>query len=1377
MIFLSTLENMDVVRSVCFPDDIPRLNRNTAIFIPSISDDDFCPIAHRLSNGHMYLRVRGLNSIYRPKMLKFKAGIKLIMYKDMNYKDHLKDLLLRTEVSNVTYVEGQIKDYNTFINYTDIIKELLGEKILYTPATSISIWNTLLTSDQLVHKNKYILFTPEIIKTNIRVAAAIRGTHWKIKNLYISFLYHLIYHYDTFTSLLRNNNWKVIVTDYKYTFRIDFDTDMTKDELIDKYFFNVRKMNLGKAVDDESINLEKFEQEVIVESYEDEALTNTMRIVDVMKKQKIKDAEVLLDEEVQEVIKDVQEGKILTKNEQRLKDRVDAITEVVEKSIRTNVKIPQRIETVKNKQLKIQDQNLTEVLARLDEIAENILEPDVIDPTKEQFGKFSINKLDEQYEKISKKDRMDIAEAFNNMSIPLYLTNYKEEVNMTNKDNYVKKIQFTFESPDNDGEKHTFTVNVPTLRDGKFLYINGSDKVMIRQKIALPIIRLEEEVVMTSYYNKMFISLTSGNLSKAVAKVKKYIRYIRKKNPQMKLKDYFSFVPAYYTAKHNNDLGPEILEISKLISYLKIDKDNWLDLNNGRMIAKINGEDYETSAHDDLIINKVTGEELTALTLFDRIISKLEPIDSDLYTPWKIIFKQKGSDNIAYSRAKILSLQIPVILIVLHAVGENLLEVLDILKRDYRLEYEITPLGAEVALPKKIYHNDDADRFLFKTFVLDVKYNSISNRHLLHPLTQIDLTGYNSLILKGLVEDNIPSTNTVMYMENFEDLFIDPITKKVMEDCGMPNNYPEALIYANSMLVNYDRTVSEVSLENERMPSNTEIIHGALWKVMADQYKDYSVKRKRGSRTATFSVEKNAIAKLLSVLPNVEESSKINSIQHVDKFLTISNKGISGINNERSYTVRKRKWDKSFYGIMSDVSPYGPKTGVTKHLSVNPNIKDVRGYFNSKKPSETNADELMAVSEALRPYTQKHDSSPRTAMSMMQANHLMGTHGAEPALVTYGMDESMAYLDGDFAKRLKDDATVLVVNERYLKIKYNNIKDDYGNDIIEVFNLDETERNSAKGFYIPNTFKLNSKIKNLKVGSKLSKNMIVAYNSNFYEEYWDEVVFKSGPIVNIAIGNTEYSHEDASLISEFLAKKLETKILKRIAVKIGPRNRIQEARSELGPINAGDVLIKISEDTGSDFLNKTYDLSVLDDYLMKVKKSNYNGVLKDIFIYYKLTESDEVNMDVSIKEFMDRVDNYYNNRYNGFELSKNLPNYEKNRLIEHVTRFTDNGKNKVNGDLVDKGEILIEFFIEVNQNFSTGDKLTIGNTAMKGVCSKILPLDKCPIGEESGKRYDLVLSTFSPLARMIYSTFLVGSLTACMEKLNDNIVKIIESHK
>lgn len=1391
MIFLSKIDNMTLCRTTCYPDDVPRLNRNTAIILPTKDEDVLLSVLNKFKSGIGRMKIKNINYMYYPKSYTFKAGIKTVKYLNKHYNPECKELRSKSGCV-ITQSTGVIRDYNMIFNYSRIVERLYDPKIVYNKFNTMTIWRALINFQNVTHNNRYIVITPEISRIHIRNAAVLKMSSWKVKDLYISLLYHLIFRYDEFVSLLRNENCGILFTDYRYSLKIDFNDSNFKERFPDKgvflkeLFFNLRRMSMGYHVDEEEADIEQLvdngvpvHTDIVTEDIDDTTVTKTMDIVETLAKDnKSKDEDKTEVENISETISEtLEKPEKLSKKEEKIKEEVKKITDIVKKDQNRNVSIPMRLETVEKKQQKIMDDNLEEVLARLEDIAESMIKPDVVDATN-RFGTFRINQMDKQYEEIAKKDRLDIAESLNKNSVPLYLTNYKDVQNTTTKDTYSRKVQMTFESPYNNKEKHTFTMNIPELRDGKFLHLNGSDKVMIRQKIALPIIRLDDGVICTSYYGKLFIKLTNGNLSKSVARIKSFIKLSRKKFTNNYLKKWFSFTPAYYIAKSENILGPELLEISRFLEYIKIDKDNYIDLGSKtNIVARIDGENYKASQIEDNLTNVVGGEILSTLELFDKLIDKLIVEDKPIYELWKSKATGTVSKNVAYSRVERWpGGNTPLLWLVIHAYGENLLPLLELLSKEYGLTYEIVPKQG-TKLVKSKFNTDDSDRFLFGNFALDVKYNNVSNQHLLYPLHTIDLTSFDSLQLTGISDMVTNSSNVVMAMETYEDLFWDPITKKVMDDTGVPTDYAESLVYANNLLNNYDRTVTEISLKNERMPSNSEIIQGAMYACLAKEYRDYSIKVKRGSRMASFSVQQDAIISYLATLPNVEESSKINSIQHVDKLYSVSNKGISGINNSRSYTINKRKWDETFYGIMSDVSPYGPATGIVKHLAVNPNIKDIRGYFVSKDPSDISPDETMSVSEALRPFTQKHDSSPRTAMSMMQSNHLMGTEGAEPALVTYGMDETMSSLDTDFAKRLKDDGEIILKNDRFIKIRYANLKNEDGSALEEIIDLDNIERNSAKAFFTPNKMQINSKFNEGKVGTKFRKDDVIAYNSNYYQEVGDDIVFKSGPIVNIALMNTQYAYEDATGMSESLAQKLQTKVLKRIAVKLNPRNQIKEVRTKLGLIFGGDTLIKYSEDSGSTFLNSSYDLSALEETLMKHVKSNYNGVLRDVYVYYKLSQRDEEEMDPSIKKFINTVDSYYRRTFDGAELEKNIPEYEKNRIISHVTKFTDMRKNTVNGDLVNKGEILIEFFIEVNQNFSSGDKITIGNTALKGVSSKIFPDNKRPKGVTTGKEYDLILSTYGPLSRMIYSTFMIGPLTAAMEKINENILDIINSDK
>ena len=133
----------------------------------------------------------------------------------------------------------------------------------------------------------------------------------------------------------------------------------------------------------------------------------------------------------------------------------------------------------------------------------------------------------------------------------------------------------------------------------------------------------------------------------------------------------------------------------------------------------------------------------------------------------------------------------------------------------------------------------------------------------------------------------------------------------------------------------------------------------------------------------------------------------------------------------------------------------------------------------------------------------------------------------------------------------------------------------------------------------------------------------------------------------------------------------------------------------------------------------------------------------------------------------------YEVKYKNSTLRQNLSAVDSNRDVDHVTELKGVKRNKINGDNVDKGVILIEYFLEVDQPFTIGDKITVGNTALKGVCSKIVKDEEAPYGYTTKRKVDLILSPISPLARMVFSTFINGVLSACVVQMNEDLKKIV----
>ncbi len=1407
MTYLNEIPSLEITKSICYPVNSPRTNFGNIFLMPTSTKDEFFKIANIFSIGtDSTFKVRSPKSILLYKTGILYYGTTKKRFTDKHYEDNKKEMINHGfPKSNYSYTG--IGEYNGFVDLNQIISET--KNITYTAANQINFWvNIIEASMPVTNHKKFLLFTKDTMKARISSISMINPKFGlnNMSNLYFNFLYVFKYHYLALRKLLVDNQIDIVVTDYKWTLVLKY-TDLPLDskmgeDLLSRFILRVAKFKIGAMLNEddssEEIVFHDEEGESLSEETKDRIDQDNKALLKVIEKLDKKGDGVLKRgggsletiESTQEIMNQGLKSADKQMKESSYIDVANIINDVLTSSKAVQKKAysdSKRLYAVRKRLELIKSRNLTEIIANIEKDEENIIHKKVISNTtinnainpNKRMNEFSIYSMDKQYEEtLGKKTRVNIGDNLSKATVPLFMSNYKEKTDMNSPDTKAKIVSYQFQSPNNTKESHSFTVRVPELRDGKFLHINGSDKVMVRQKMSLPLIKMKDQVLFTSYFGKMFIKASRGNTSKKLAKARRFIRVLRKKYDYKILKDYFDFTPSYFGQSNLNYLTSELLELSRYMSSFSTkDGYNFISLSitdantlNGKFhLAVIDGESYFCTINDEIENSK--GEVIGVTELFSKLMPLIEVDNKEIANEWYNIVNKKETTSMAHSEVIILAKSTPLIIVLINAFDDSLLEVLNIMKRDYSLEFSIRPFE-NGKKPKRLYTDDEGNQLVFENFVVDLKFNNVANRVLLEYLNEIDLSGYNSLLLDGIAEELYDSRH-VMNMENYRDFFIDNVaTEQILDDLGIPSTYGEALLYANTYLFESNREITQTSLKNERMPSNAEIINGVLYKETTKAYIDYSNKVKRGSKNATFSVERDAVLKSLLTLPNVEESSKLNPAQHLDKTLTISGKGVSGVNDERAYTLPKRAWDTSFFGIMSDVSPYTKSTGISLHLSVNPRIDDMKGYFN-KEPddfSELNGSNLMSVSESLAPFAQKHDSAPRLGMLMSQTNHIVSTDHSEPSLVTYGFDESMVHLDTDFAHHMKDDGKVIMMNDRYIKVEYVNLKNDDGTPQVDVFNLDDVDRNSAKAKYIRNKMILNKSLK-VKEGKLLPKDAVVAYNEAFYQEMGGDIIFKAGPIAYVAITSSQNCYEDSTTVTESLAKRLSSRTLKRVEVKLKPDYRIASVR-DFGSIQPGDVLIKYAEDLGGAFASNKIDVDLLDDILMKTKKCNYEGSLKEIYVYTHLTEKEESELDPSIKKFIASVQKHYDS-YDTNALAQGLPGYEKNRTLEHVTHFKGNRKAKMNGSTIYAGEIMIEFYIDTEMRFTGGDKVTFGASALKGVCNSVIPTEDAPIGSKTGRRIDAILSTNSPLARMVMSFFFTGVLNECAIKANNDIRKIV----
>jgi hypothetical protein len=167
----------------------------------------------------------------------------------------------------------------------------------------------------------------------------------------------------------------------------------------------------------------------------------------------------------------------------------------------------------------------------------------------------------------------------------------------------------------------------------------------------------------------------------------------------------------------------------------------------------------------------------------------------------------------------------------------------------------------------------------------------------MYELSDLELPERTADILVDYAGGNI---NFPTYLATFRDCLIDPITKDILASLEQPTDFLGVFLYANNLLSS-PISMEELSLNSCRI-RYAEIVQGVMYKNLADAYGEYSVKKKRGSKSATMSVARNKVCVDVMALPNVEEYSRINPYQESVKRSSCNYKGHVGKNLSRAYT-------------------------------------------------------------------------------------------------------------------------------------------------------------------------------------------------------------------------------------------------------------------------------------------------------------------------------------------------------------------------------------------------------------------------------------------------------------------------------------------
>lgn len=513
---------------------------------------------------------------------------------------------------------------------------------------------------------------------------------------------------------------------------------------------------------------------------------------------------------------------------------------------------------------------------------------------KIKFSNFDKTYIDELYLK-------DIVECFNmlqDQNSPFYITNIDIRDSSTNFD-YINTWTVTL--VDEVNKKHTVKVDIPKFQDNRFMLINGTRFIILKQNFYNPLVKdTPDTVILTTNYNKITIQRRS---TKSLATIEKIFSLIKKtKDNEIFLSgDSSKANMRYISSLEYDEFSRRIFKYQTENCILFFSRD-YIKANYSHEIPKdIKGNEFYIGQEGR---NKILINEDTGLDRSGRTISQI--IEDNLPDKYKAIYNSiKAPNNLMFVEGKLAGQFIPVAVTLLIWIG--LSKLLDRLKINWKFHDNIKKIPNNVSNKKYIRFSNGILEYQAKTSAELILNGLMKLKPEYFTFQDFDKEDCY-LDFMYSIWGNYTGINEII---NFNNFLIDPITKKVCRDMDLPDDAAGLLIRAVELLSD-NAYVSKADDRSYRTRS-IEMIPAILYNELASQYKAYVKK----GRKIPFTIKQRAVISKLLVEKTVEPYSTLNPVIEMSKTYTISTKGYRGSNSEHSYDEQKRSYDPTAIGKLA----------------------------------------------------------------------------------------------------------------------------------------------------------------------------------------------------------------------------------------------------------------------------------------------------------------------------------------------------------------------------------------------------------------------------------------------------------------------------
>lgn len=532
-----------------------------------------------------------------------------------------------------------------------------------------------------------------------------------------------------------------------------------------------------------------------------------------------------------------------------------------------------------------------------------------------------------------------------NKQYPISIRKIEEEDTSTSMD-YIDT--YRVECEDSFGKRFTLKFDIPKFINNRFMMLRGNEKSMSGQLMLLPCLKTDADTVqLVSNYNKIFIR-RYGMMGKSYPVTDKFIKSLNKyKGTKIKITsgDNSLICSKYDIPIDYIDLASNfsIIETRDKIYYFDQDiyyKKYNANINEGipYSVDKSTGKVNYFKPDDNRLISQVIANEVVYL---DDELSEL-------------FRTTKPAERLSYSQASILANKIPLVVLLGYHIGlETLLKRANI---KYRFEKST-----------KLDEDESIIKFEDSNLIYTVTYESSL---LLNGLSECDTRNYTisemdkrSTWLNFL--DEFGGRILSDGLENFKDLFMDPITVEVCKDCRIPTDYIDLLIYANNLLADnkYNR---HTDISGNRYRTN-EIVAAYFYIALGKAYEQYANGIRRGTKN-TMSIKQTAVIDAILTSNISSDLSTLNPLLELTTASTATFKGPSGMNSDRAYGLDKRTYDESMVNKLALSTGFSANVGIDRQTTIDMDVDGVRGYIKNTNIDDMSVTKTFSMSEAVTPF-------------------------------------------------------------------------------------------------------------------------------------------------------------------------------------------------------------------------------------------------------------------------------------------------------------------------------------------------------------------------------------------------------------------------